>query len=283
MICVEQIMAKELITITPCDSVGRAIDLMDKHKIGGLPVLESERLVGIITSRDVRRTHPNRLVADAMTRDVITVMPHFSLWQAKDLMDKHNIERLAVKNDNYLVGLLTKARLITEWGKYVDPLTELNKAEFLFDKARDFLQKGEKITVIFFDLDDFGSIDKLFGHVVGDSILLQTAKVLKSVTQENTDYLCRYGGDEFAIITNRPWEDARGLAQQIVNSIASEEWFQGIKVKGSVGVVGGQKKLHNSDENKPYSVSDLFNMASLASSKAKAEGRSIEVAGWFEL
>lgn len=283
MICVEQIMEKELITITPDDSVKLAVDLMEKHKVGGLPVLENRQLVGIITSRDVRRAHPNRLVADAMSREVIVALPHFSLWHAKELMEQHNIERLAVTKDGCVVGLLTKADLIAELGKHIDGLTGLKRADFLYVKAVEFLQRVQEITIIFLDLDDFGNIDKQLGHVVGDSILCQTSKVLKGVTHENIDYLCRYAGDEFAIVTIRPWEDAQHLAQRIVEALSLEIWPQGIKVKGSVGVAGGVKWLTNSHNSKTYSVSDLINMASLASTTAKREKSSIVVCGQVEL
>lgn len=279
MICVEQIMEKELITITPDDSVKLAVDLMDKYKIGGLPVLENGQLVGIITSRDVRKAHLNRLVADAMSREVIVALPHFSLWHAKDLMEQHNIERLAVTKDGYIVGLLTKTNLITELGKHIDGLTGLNRADFLYVKALEFLQRGQEITIIFLDLDNFGYIDKQFGHVVGDSILCQTTKVLKGVIRENIDGLCRYGGDEFAIVTIRPWEDAQHFAQRIVEAIALEEWPQGIKVRGSVGVAGGVRWFSNSNDSRTYSISDLINMASLASTTAKREKTSVVVYG----
>ncbi len=283
MICVEQIMEKELITITPNDSVKLAIDLMDKHKIGGLPVLENRQLVGIITSRDVRRAHPNRLVVDAMSGEVIVALPHFSLWYAKELMEQYNIERLVVTKDGYMAGLLTKAKLNAELGKHIDALTGLHKANYLYVKALESLQRGQEITIIFLDLDDFGNIDKQFGHVVGDSILCQTATVLKGVIQENIDYLCRYAGDEFAIVTIRSWQDVQYFAERIIAAFSLAEWPQGIKVKGSVGIVGGVRCFANSNDNRVYSVSDLINMASLASTTAKREKISIKVYGQVEV
>ncbi|ABO49551.1 diguanylate cyclase [Desulforamulus reducens MI-1] len=283
MNCVEQIMIRELITISPFDSVGRVVNVMEKHKIGGLPVLENKRLVGIITSRDVRKAHPNRLVADAMSREVVTVMPQFSLWQAKELMENHCIERLVVLKEDYPVGLITKSGLITELGKYTDALTGLPRAEFLYDKALEFLRKGQEIAIIFLDLDDFGFIDKQFGHVVGDEILRQMAQVLKGTTQDKLDYLCRYAGDEFAIVTIRPWEDAQRLAQGIVEAISLEKWPQLINVKGSAGVVGSQIMCCHSINREADVISDLFNMASLASTKAKKEEGSIVIAGQVKL
>ncbi|SHK85552.1 GGDEF domain-containing protein [Desulforamulus aeronauticus] len=283
MICVEQIMETELITITPDDSVKLAIDLMDKYKVGGLPVLENRKPVGIITSRDVRRAHPNRLVVDAMSSEVIVALPHFSLWYAKELMEQHNIERLVVTKDGYMAGLITKAKLNAELGKHIDGLTGLHKANFLYVKALEFLQRVQEITIIFLDLDDFGNIDKQFGHVVGDSILCQTSRVLKGVIQENMDYLCRYAGDEFAIVTIRSWRDVQYFAERIINEFSLAEWPQGIKVRGSVGIAGGVRCFSNSNDSRAYSVSDLINMASLASTTAKREKISIVVHGQVEV
>jgi len=282
MVCVEHIMEKELITVNLLDSVRRAADLMDKFRIGGLPVLENKKLVGIITSRDVRNSHPNRLVADAMSKDVITVLPHYSIWRAHEIMEHYQIERLVVQKDGSILGLVTKSTLVNELGKHTDPLTGLNRVDFLYEKALDYLWQGKEIAIIFLDLDGFGAIDKDFGHVVGDSILCQTAHILKVVTVENVDYLCRYAGDEFAVLTVRPKKETLELAQRIVESLSAEECPFGIKLKGSLGVVGAQRKLGNFNENSINSISNLFNMASLASTRAKREKCSI-VSEWVEL
>ena len=280
---VGEIMTKELVTVEPEDSVARVAELMERTRIGGLPVVEDGRLVGIITSRDIRRCHPNRLIADAMTKEVVTVPPTCSLWEAKDLLERHGIERLVAVVEERPVGVVTKSALYAELGKHTDALTGLQQAEALQRKALELLQDGKEIAIIFLDLDNFGAVDKELGHVEGDKILCRVAKVLSGVVEKGSDHLFRYAGDEFAVVTVKPLEEARKLALRMVNAISEEEWPPGIKVAASAGVAGGRRASPRHGDFESCTVNDLINMASLASTRAKKEGRQVVVAGEIEL
>lgn len=283
MFSVGDIMTKDPITIDPSESVERAAEIMNRVKVGGLPVVEGGRLVGIITSRDVRQFHPNRLVADAMTREVVTISPDCSFWEAKEVMEQHGIERLVVVEGGRAVGIITKSQLYAEIGKHVDALTGLNRAEFLQYKAAELLQNGQEIAVVFLDLDGFGEINKKFGHVVGDEILYRVARIFQSAVEEGVDYLCRYAGDEFAVVTTRPLAEARELSWRMLRALAEARWPYEIKVTASAGVAGGRRSQVRGEANSHCSVRDLINLASLASTKAKREKRPVLVAGWVEL
>ncbi|MDK2817432.1 MAG: hypothetical protein PWR22_2061 [Moorella sp. (in: firmicutes)] len=267
---VEGLISEKLYTIDPVASVGRAALIMERYGIGSLPVVEEGKLVGIITSRDIKRSHPNRLVADAMTRKVITVPPTACLTEAQKLMAKHKIEHLVVTRESDIIGVVTHTQIMSELGKYTDGLTGLNKAEILYEKALELLKKGQEITVIFLDLDNFGFINKEYGHIYGDNVLRQTALILNSLIDSNKETLCRYAGDEFAAVTNRPLPEAEKLARQMVLAHANENWPGKIKVAISAGVAGGRcSELHSSGEDSSYIVKYLVNTASLASTRAK--------------
>ena len=104
-------MIYDPITISPSGTVGEALKLMAEFKIGGIPVVDKNRiLVGIVTNRDLRfEEDMNRLVSDVMTsKNLITTQQHVSLIQAKEILQEHKIEKLPVVNDkNKLIGLLT--------------------------------------------------------------------------------------------------------------------------------------------------------------------------------
>ena len=99
------------ITLTITARVGEALDIMSENKIGGIPIVDKdERLVGIITNRDLRFLNDRELmVKDLMTSEnLITAPEGTDLQQAKSILQKHKIEKLPVVNDNYqLVGLIT--------------------------------------------------------------------------------------------------------------------------------------------------------------------------------
>lgn len=119
---IRDIMTKRVITVTPFQSVDYAIQKMQRHKVGGLPVLKNRRLVGIITSRDLRDQNPNRLVCDVMTKEVMAGREDMSILEVLVLMRKNKIERLPIIDNthNKLVGLITKR----------DILSKLNDKEF---------------------------------------------------------------------------------------------------------------------------------------------------------
>jgi IMP dehydrogenase len=98
------------ITITPTATLAEVMQLKERYKISGIPVVEENgKLAGIITNRDVRfATDMNTRVADLMTRKLITVPAGVDRDEAKRLLHKHRIEKLVVVNDDYeCVGLIT--------------------------------------------------------------------------------------------------------------------------------------------------------------------------------
>lgn len=103
-------MIRNPITLDENKTVRDAKQLMEQYSIGGLPVLSDDKLVGIITKRDIRfESNLDTLVKDRMTSDnLVTVNSKTSNDEAKKILQKHRIERLLVvdKNNN-LDGLIT--------------------------------------------------------------------------------------------------------------------------------------------------------------------------------
>jgi IMP dehydrogenase len=99
------------ITIRPEATLGDVLQLKERHKISGIPVVDANgRLVGIITNRDVRfATDLNMKVADLMTNEnLVTVKVGVDRNEAKRLLHKYRIEKLIVVDDDYkCVGLIT--------------------------------------------------------------------------------------------------------------------------------------------------------------------------------
>ena len=100
------------VTISPVETLADALDLMDRHRISGIPVVEkgSKKLVGILTNRDVRfATDRSESVSSLMTKeDLITVREAINMEDAKRLLHRHRIEKLIVVDEEYrCVGLVT--------------------------------------------------------------------------------------------------------------------------------------------------------------------------------
>jgi IMP dehydrogenase len=99
------------VTLSPEATTGQARELMRRHSISGLPVIDqARRVIGIVTNRDLRflrsETTP---VAEIMTRaPLVTAPPGTTLIQARDLLHKNKVEKLIlVHKDGTLAGLIT--------------------------------------------------------------------------------------------------------------------------------------------------------------------------------
>ncbi|MBV9551143.1 MAG: IMP dehydrogenase [Alphaproteobacteria bacterium] len=103
------------VTITPGASLAEAKQLMERHHISGVPVVEAVnakgagKLVGILTNRDVRfAADPAQKISELMTKNVVTVREGVQPEEAKRLLHQHRIEKIVVVDDAYrCVGLVT--------------------------------------------------------------------------------------------------------------------------------------------------------------------------------
>lgn len=102
-------MVLDPVTIDPKRSLRDAFEVMRKHDISGLPVVESGKVVGILTSRDVRfEKNLTQPIEQLMTRKLVTVPLGVSQERARELLHAHRIEKLLVTGDQgELVGLIT--------------------------------------------------------------------------------------------------------------------------------------------------------------------------------
>ncbi len=104
-------MILDPVTLQADASVGDAMELMSKYKIGGIPITTRENvLVGILTNRDLRfETDPGKSVIDLMTKDnLITAPAGTTLDEAQRILRVHKIEKLPVVDDQkHVIGLIT--------------------------------------------------------------------------------------------------------------------------------------------------------------------------------
>ncbi len=105
----ESFIIRDVVTVTPENSVERAKRIMKEMNISGLPVVSEGKLVGIVTKRDVYfAENGEQKVKDIMTKDVITVNPEITPQEARKIMSRYKIEKLPVVDDSgSLVGLIT--------------------------------------------------------------------------------------------------------------------------------------------------------------------------------
>jgi len=98
------------VTLSPNEPVSRARDLMNEQNVSGIPIVEGKKLVGILTRRDLKFLKDyNVRIAEFMTKDKLVTGPAgTTLEQAKEILQKHKVEKLLLVNAHgELAGLIT--------------------------------------------------------------------------------------------------------------------------------------------------------------------------------
>jgi len=153
-----------------------------------------------------------------------------------------------------------------------DKLTAIaNRRHFQDELARHverYHDEGIVFSVMIVDVDHFKKVNDTYGHLIGDSVLIQLASVL---TQEvrPTDFVARLGGEEFVIILSETdAEKALELAVQLKNTVEVIKWETIDRLTVSVGV-------------STFSAADtevtLLHCADQALYRAKANGRNCAI------
>ena len=98
------------VTLGPDNKLSEAMAMMGQYRISGIPIVSGEKLVGILTNRDLRFTIDlDQTIKTLMTsKDLVTAPVGTSLKEAESILQKHRIEKLLVVDDNgRLQGLIT--------------------------------------------------------------------------------------------------------------------------------------------------------------------------------
>jgi IMP dehydrogenase len=104
-------MIVDPVTMTPDHPLSDAVEVMERYRISGVPIVEENgHLVGILTNRDLRfELRLDLPISEVMTKEnLITVPVGTTLNEAKAILQRHRVEKLLVVDDNYrLKGLIT--------------------------------------------------------------------------------------------------------------------------------------------------------------------------------
>lgn len=172
-------MILDPVTLHGDATVGDALAAMKEHKIGGIPVIDKDRiLVGIITNRDLRfQKNKKLLIKDIMTKDnLITAKDGIGLEGAEEILQEYKIEKLPIVNDSgKMTGLITYKDILKNKDKPNACKDEFGRlrvgaAVGVTPDIKDRIQKLIEAGV------DVVSIDTAHGHSKG---VIDTCKIIK--------------------------------------------------------------------------------------------------------
>lgn len=155
---------------------------------------------------------------------------------------------------------------------YHDPLTQAYNRQYFYEYVAKWVRKSTKYSsmgIILLDLDNFKSINDTYGHLVGDEVLISTAKVIQTVTRTG-DPVARWGGEEFIVLLELESRDALyRVAETIRSAIANTHIDEVGYVTGSVGIT-------IMDKSEPLEIA--IKRADDALYRAKKEGKNRVIA-----
>lgn len=195
--------------------------------------------------------------------------------ELESLLSETMNTNLKMKQDNSkLKEINDKLKKIAFYDKLTD-LPNKEAVKELLDGVMLTLREGEKVGVLFLNIDDFRQINNLLGNTYGDELLIDITHRLKQIVDEN-DYIARTGGDEFLIISQNisDFEEYDNKIRRIINvfsypfALSTAERF----VSASIGIAIAPKDGRT--------TSAIMKHANVAMRNAKAKGRNTYV--YFE-
>jgi len=166
---------------------------------------------------------------------------------------------------------LENARLYTI--AITDELTKVYTLRYfqqvLTDEVGRYQRYGQKVSILMLDLDDFKKVNDTYGHPVGDITLREFARLVKDSVRE-VDVVCRYGGEEFAVILPETDDKSALIVAERIRERTEKRVFyiegHEIKITVSIGVASCPKNA--------VTVRDLVNAADRALYRAKESGKN---------
>lgn len=193
------------------------------------------------------------------------------VWIRNTIVPYYDEKGMLIKYDGLIEDITERKQLENKLERLatIDGLTQaFNRTKFQ-EVIKIELERAKRykhpLSMLMFDIDHFKAINDTYGHSVGDYVLQTLSKIAKDNLRD-TDYLVRWGGEEFIIITpETELERAKALAERIRTAIENYRFDRAGRITISFGVT----------EFKESDTEDTFiRRADDAMYKAKEKGRN---------
>lgn len=117
---VMDVMTRNVATVNRNDSVEKAAELMSEHNVGSIPICDNNKVVGVITDRDIalrsvaKGSDNNIKVGDIMTSNPVVANKEMDIHDAARIMSERQIRRLPVEDNQNIVGIVSLGDIAIE-------------------------------------------------------------------------------------------------------------------------------------------------------------------------
>lgn len=165
------------------------------------------------------------------------------------------------------LDLELKNRILSEQSS-IDGLTQIKNHRAIIEHLKKEMDNSninsQPVTVVMFDVDNFKNVNDTLGHLFGDGVLVEIARLIKTNIRE-TDLVGRYGGEEYMVVfSNTNVHDAAVISERIRQAVENCDFGHGFKITISGGV-----KQYSGEE-----LSELINAADINLYNAKNSGKN---------
>jgi diguanylate cyclase (GGDEF)-like protein len=227
----------------------------------GLEVAAVAGSVALVIERDARTEQDSTLLVRDKGRPVPALEAETPIKEAAKIMAEKGVGAAWVVNQGEFWGIATLVQLLDELSMNRDPLTGIPQSDRLREWGQNRLEKGQEITLLFFDLDSFGRYNKDHGHTFGDRVLKGMVNLVLPQVDKSKDIFVRYGGDEFVLATTRSRQEAERVAERLRGTLLEVEGVPG-PVTFSLGVAGGKRTKERTRIHVAATLENLINLAS---------------------
>jgi CBS domain-containing protein len=182
------------------------LKILKRTGISGVPVLKDQRIVGIITRKDMLRKSDETQLGLLMSPNPVTISPETRLGEAAALILKHRVRRLPVEEDGSLVGILSVADLITAIAqlKFKDEIKDrFTSTTFALWEDTPLSLVGRIMEISGFDAIPILDSDGILSGIISERDLIKHSSIEDSV--ETSDFSNGIDDDEWT------WESIRNL------------------------------------------------------------------------
>jgi diguanylate cyclase (GGDEF)-like protein len=190
------------------------------------PLCIQDKVVGLMTVQSL-----NVDSYDKNDLNTLKIVANYTAIAVDNAMSYKKVENIAIYDN--MTGFLTKSEII-------------RLGNIMYE---NYKSNKESFCVMMLDVDNFKNINDTYGHLLGDKAMVMLSEAI-SGSIRNTDYIGRYGGDEFLLICpGASLDEAKDVAERIRKAVFSKDFILGTDISVKITISIGVYELGKDDDS----------------------------------